>query len=82
MTILMSSRGTRISDVLTSADVNELADAPAGAVPAAVEVATKPKPELTPKTEDVAAVKINVASVGADGKVSFADTKNLKDFEK
>ncbi|KAI8961463.1 mitochondrial biogenesis AIM24-domain-containing protein [Daldinia sp. FL1419] len=81
-TILMSSRGARISDVLTNADVNELADAPMGEVPAAVELATKPKPELTPKTEDAAAVKINVASVGQDGKVSFADAKNLKDFEK
>ncbi|KAI1378055.1 mitochondrial biogenesis AIM24-domain-containing protein [Hypoxylon crocopeplum] len=82
MTILMSSRGSRISDVLTGADVNELADAPAGAVPAAVELATKPKPDLVPKTRDVAAVKINVASVGPDGKVSFADANNLKDFEK
>ncbi|KAI0849427.1 mitochondrial biogenesis AIM24-domain-containing protein [Daldinia vernicosa] len=81
-TILMSSRGTRISDVLTSADVNELADAPMGEVPATVELATKPKPDVTPKTKDAAAVKINVASVGQDGKVSFADAKNLKDFEK
>ncbi|KAI0377157.1 mitochondrial biogenesis AIM24-domain-containing protein [Hypomontagnella monticulosa] len=82
MTILMSSRGTRISDVLTGADVNELADAPAGVVPATVELVTKPKSDTTPKTEDAAAVKINVASIGADGKASFADTKNLKDFEK
>ncbi|KAI1653477.1 mitochondrial biogenesis AIM24-domain-containing protein [Daldinia decipiens] len=81
-TILMSSRGTRISDVLTNADVNELADAPMGEVPAAVELVTKPKPDVTPKTKDAAAVKINVASVGQDGKVSFADAKNLKDFEK
>ncbi|KAI1483652.1 mitochondrial biogenesis AIM24-domain-containing protein [Daldinia eschscholtzii] len=81
-TILMSSRGARISDVLTSEDVNELADAPMGEVPATVELVTKPKPDVTPKTEDAAAVKINVASVGQDGKVSFADAKNLKDFEK
>ncbi|KAI1413308.1 mitochondrial biogenesis AIM24-domain-containing protein [Hypoxylon sp. FL1857] len=82
MTILMSSRGTRISDVLTRDDINELADAPMGVAPEAVELATKPKPEITPKTEDAAEVKINVASVGPDGKVSFADAKNLKDFEK
>ncbi|KAI1770114.1 mitochondrial biogenesis AIM24-domain-containing protein [Hypoxylon cercidicola] len=83
MTVLMSSRGTRISDVLTGADVNELADAPAGTVPAAVELVTRPKPDVAPpKTADAAAVKINVASVGADGKVSFENAKNLKDFEK
>ncbi|KAI1139105.1 mitochondrial biogenesis AIM24-domain-containing protein [Hypoxylon sp. FL0543] len=82
MTILMSSRGTRISDVLTRDDINELADAPMGVAPEAVELATKPKPEVTPKTQDAAEVKISVASVGPDGKVSFADAKNLKDFEK
>ncbi|KAF3067251.1 Altered inheritance of mitochondria protein 24, mitochondrial [Daldinia childiae] len=81
-TILMSSRGARISDVLTNADVNELADAPMGEVPATVELVTKPKPDVTPKTNDAAEVKIHVASVGQDGKVSFADAKNLKDFEK
>ncbi|KAI0965534.1 mitochondrial biogenesis AIM24-domain-containing protein [Xylaria arbuscula] len=83
MTILMSSRASRISDVLTNADVNEIADAPAGAVPTAVELATKPKVAEEPtKPQDVANVKISVASVGQDGKVQFQDTKNLKDFEK
>ncbi|KAI4861670.1 mitochondrial biogenesis AIM24-domain-containing protein [Hypoxylon rubiginosum] len=83
MTILMSSRGARISDVLTGSDINELADAPAGVAPAVVELATRPKPDVAPpKARDAAAVKINVASVGADGKVSFEDAKNLKDFEK
>ncbi|KAI1807507.1 mitochondrial biogenesis AIM24-domain-containing protein [Daldinia bambusicola] len=80
-TLLMSSRGARISDVLTNAEVNELADAPVTDVSAAVEKVTRPKPDVAPKTEDAAAVKINVASVGKDGKVSFADAKNLKDFE-
>ncbi|KAI1280234.1 mitochondrial biogenesis AIM24-domain-containing protein [Xylaria sp. FL0933] len=83
MTILMSSRGARISDVLTNAEVNEIADAPAGAVPAAIEQATKPKVTEEPaKTQDVANVKISVASVGQDGKVEFQDRKNLKEFEK
>ncbi|KAI0439484.1 mitochondrial biogenesis AIM24-domain-containing protein [Xylaria telfairii] len=83
MTILMSSRGSRISDVLTNADVNEIADAPAGAVSAAVELATRPKvTEEAPKTQDAPKVKINVASVGKDGKVQFEDAKNLKEFEK
>ncbi|KAI0550980.1 mitochondrial biogenesis AIM24-domain-containing protein [Xylaria curta] len=83
MTILMSSRGSRISDVLTNADVNEIADAPAGAVPAAVELATKPKATEEPaKIQDEAKVKISVASVGKSGKVEFEDAKNLKEFEK
>ncbi|KAI1097253.1 mitochondrial biogenesis AIM24-domain-containing protein [Jackrogersella minutella] len=82
-TVLMSSRGARISDVLTNADVNELADAPMGVAPKAVELATKPKPDVgPPKTEDAAEVRINVASVGPDGKVKFSDAENLKDFEK
>ncbi|KAI3325641.1 mitochondrial biogenesis AIM24-domain-containing protein [Xylariaceae sp. AK1471] len=83
MTILMSSRGSRINDVLTNADVNEIADAPAGAVPAAVELATKPKASDEPaKTKDAAAVRINVASVGQDGKAHFENAKDLKEFEK
>jgi hypothetical protein len=82
-TILMSSRASRISDVLTSADVNEIADAPAGAVPAAVELARKPKEEEgAPKTKDTAAIKINVATVGQDGKVRIEDAKDLKEFER
>ncbi|KAI1080358.1 mitochondrial biogenesis AIM24-domain-containing protein [Whalleya microplaca] len=83
MTVLMSSRGSRITDVLTNAEVNEIADAPAGVVPAAVELATTPKPDTAPpKTTDASAVKISVASIGEDGKAQFADTKNLKEFEK
>ncbi|KAI1321420.1 mitochondrial biogenesis AIM24-domain-containing protein, partial [Xylariaceae sp. FL0255] len=82
MTLLMSSRGSRISDVLTNADVNEIADAPAGAVPAAVELATRPKKEggNEDKKQDPATVRVSVASVGGDGKVQFADAKDLKDF--
>ncbi|KAI1210268.1 mitochondrial biogenesis AIM24-domain-containing protein [Annulohypoxylon truncatum] len=83
MTLLMSSRGARVSDVLTSEDVNELADAPMGEVPKAVELKTKPKLDAgPPKTEDKAEVRINVASVGEDGKVKFVDAENLKGFEK
>ncbi|KAI1826630.1 mitochondrial biogenesis AIM24-domain-containing protein [Xylaria intraflava] len=82
ITIIMSSRASRISDVLTSADVNEIADAPAGAVPAAVELATRPKATEEPAKEKVATVKINVASIGPDGKARFENLANLKEFEK
>ncbi|KAH9905704.1 mitochondrial biogenesis AIM24-domain-containing protein [Xylariomycetidae sp. FL2044] len=82
-TILMSSRGTRVSEVLTNAEVNEIADAPAGSVLKAAELATKPK--VSPgadKTKDAADVKIRVATIGQDGKAQFADAQNLKEFEK
>jgi hypothetical protein len=81
MTILMSSRGARISDVLTKEDVNEIADAPAGVVPAAVELATEPgkeTPETGLKKAAEPKVKINFASVGKDGKVKFEDAQDLK----
>lgn len=81
-TILMSSRGARISDVLTKDDVNEIADTPAGSLPAAVELATKPKPHTpAPKVEEPA-LKVNVASVGQDGKVHIGDAKSAEGFEK
>lgn len=40
-TILVSSRASRISDVLTARDVNEIADSEAGAVQSAVTLLTK-----------------------------------------
>lgn len=42
-TILMSSRGARASDVLSSKQINEIADAPAGVLAKAVELSNKPK---------------------------------------
>ncbi|KAI0154704.1 mitochondrial biogenesis AIM24-domain-containing protein [Xylariaceae sp. FL1272] len=84
MTILMSSRGSRISDVLTSADVNEIADAPAGVVPAAVELAARPKAPEPVAEKREQEVRVNVASVDKDGKVHFeaANAEDLKHFEK
>ena len=80
-TIVMSSRGVRVRDVLTRDDVNEIADTEAGAVPAAVERTTSPKPSVEPpsKTEDQP-VSVHVAAVGKDGKVSFEDPKDLNEF--
>lgn len=48
MTILMSTGATRVSDVLTDAEVNEIADAPPGTI---AEWTTKLKP--TEKSEEV-----------------------------
>ncbi|KAK9777792.1 putative Altered inheritance of mitochondria protein 24, mitochondrial [Seiridium cardinale] len=80
-TILMSSRGSRISDVLTKEEVNEIADAPAGAVPEAIDLTTKPSLEAPTKVDEPT-VRVSVASIGKDGKAHFADAKNVEDFEK
>ena len=78
MTVLMSTRGVRVRDVLSREDVNEIADAEAGVVPAAVELATKPKVLEEKRPEEK--IAIHVASVGKDGKVSFEDAKDLNEF--
>lgn len=90
MKILMSSRGARISDILTNEDVNEIADTEAGVVPKVVELAASPKKDSransgkdgAPVATQVSdqTVAIHVATVGPDGKVHFEDTKDLKDF--
>lgn len=79
MTILMSSRGVRVADVLSREDVNEIADAEAGVVPKAVELALTPKVE-EPVRKVEKPVVMRVASVGKDGKVSFEDSKGLNEF--
>ncbi|KAI0886784.1 mitochondrial biogenesis AIM24-domain-containing protein [Annulohypoxylon maeteangense] len=85
MTLLMSSRGVRVSDVLSSAEVNELADAPMGEVSKVVELKMKEggeegKGKVGEKAE--AEVRVNVASVREDGKVRIEETGDLKGFEK
>lgn len=78
MTVLMSTRGVRVRDALSREDVNEIADSEAGVVPAAVQLATKPK--VVEESRPEAKVAIHVATVGKDGKVSFEDRKDLNDF--
>ncbi|EGX96687.1 mitochondrial protein Fmp26 [Cordyceps militaris CM01] len=72
-TILMSSRGVRMADVLSSQEVNEIADAPAGVVQDALEPAAA-------KTAKVDEPVIKVAEIKQDGKVTFEDGKDLKEF--
>lgn len=90
-TILMSSRGARISDVLTKEDVNEIADTEAGLVARTVEGAAKLKqlessgtPNTTGETAPASSadnrVAIHEAVVGKDGKVSIETTKDKKDL--
>ncbi|KAI9147816.1 Altered inheritance of mitochondria protein 24 [Paramyrothecium foliicola] len=82
-TILMSSRGVRVKDVLSNQEVNEIASAEPGVLPKAVELLTKPEGERVsqrPTTVEQAPSAIHVATVKADGKVSFEDAKDLKEF--
>lgn len=89
-TILMSSRGVRVSDVLTREQVNEIADAEAGVVPKAVEAAAKPQKKVTSPEPAAGSdttgsssekpLAMHVATVGKDGKVRFEDSKDVKDF--
>ncbi|KAM5352062.1 hypothetical protein ACJ41O_004785 [Fusarium nematophilum] len=90
--ILMSSRGVRASDVLTNKQVDEIADAPAGVLAQAVELADKPKlaegsadkaaavESAKQETGDQSVTGIHVAAVEKDGKVKFEDSKDLKEF--
>jgi hypothetical protein len=79
MTVLMSTRGVRVRDVLSREDVNEIADSEAGVVPSAVELATKPKVVEAEKAEEK--VTIHVANVSrATGKATFEDAKDLNEF--
>ncbi|EFX05784.1 mitochondrial protein [Grosmannia clavigera kw1407] len=85
-TLLLSSRGVRISDVLTRNDVNEIADTEAGVVPAAIERVTHLADKTGTDSEKAApsasseAVALHVATVRQDGKVEFSDAKDLKEF--
>lgn len=85
-TVLLSSRGVRVADTLTSDQVNEIADAPAGVLPRAVDLKVRgesdplPLPAVEAVTTEQAPSAIHVASVKRDGKVAFEDTKDLKEF--
>lgn len=79
-TLLMSSRGVRVSDVLTTDQVNEIADAPAGALREALQPAKEAKPLEAGETKTEAPVsKIEVTKGERDGKVTFEDSKSLKE---
>lgn len=82
-TILMSSRASRVSDVLTNRDVNEIADSEAGAVQSAVTLASTPKAEIDtkPATSNVP-TGFHFATVGKEGKVQFEDTASLDSLKK
>ncbi|KAH7325046.1 mitochondrial biogenesis AIM24-domain-containing protein [Stachybotrys elegans] len=78
-TLLMSSRGVRVTDILSNDQVNEIADTEAGVFQKAIEDATKPAANATPSSVSNAST-VHVASVRRDGKVTFDDSKDLKEF--
>lgn len=77
-TILLQTRAVRIGDVLTSQDVNEIADAQPGVTQ---QIVTLPRRQngaaslSTPAVEDTSVrtkvPTMQMASIGRDGKVSF-----------
>ncbi|KKA28883.1 hypothetical protein TD95_000257 [Thielaviopsis punctulata] len=71
-TLLMSSRGVRIADSLTSADVNEIADAPAGELHAAVGLAQ-------PKLLEDSKPAIKVQEAKGESSVTLEEEKEQKE---
>lgn len=74
-TILLQSRGSRLTDSLTTKDVNEIADSPAGAVQSAVKLdltkTAQPESTNTVAKPKITEPKMTYAKVGDDGKVKF-----------
>ncbi|EJT75621.1 hypothetical protein GGTG_05554 [Gaeumannomyces tritici R3-111a-1] len=81
-TILMSSRGVRVADSLSSEDVNEISDAEAGVVAGAIELSRKPEPtvESPAASRESKPVAIHIANIGRDGKAKLEEAKDLSDF--
>lgn len=76
-TLLIQSRAARVGDVLTAQDVNEIADAPAGAVHDALAHAQAAlDSSQTAAPPAVAPTKVSIASVSRDGKVTFEAAQN------
>ena len=83
-TILLQTRASRLSDVLTTRDVNEIADTPPGAIQHAVTLATNQgqdgvisSSKASAQTTD-APTRLSVASIGQGGKVLFEETDDFK----
>jgi len=70
----MSSQGARVRDVLTQEHVNEIAEVEPGAVQIAAELPVKESEE---KQE---MVRVRIARVGKEGKVTFEDVRDLNEF--
>lgn len=76
-TILLQSRGAALRDVLTTRDVDELADSPAGSVPKALGAQSAAEPGVaTPTTAPpTSPTTLSYASVNREGSVKFDEVK-------
>ena len=77
-TILVQSRAARLSDVLTTRDVNEIADSPAGSVPKALTMqsAAEAGTSVTsPASSQAAPASLSYATVSREGTVKFDEVK-------
>ncbi|RDA95032.1 hypothetical protein CP533_2083 [Ophiocordyceps camponoti-saundersi (nom. inval.)] len=86
-TLLLSSRGVRVADVLSREQVDEMADAPTGVVEDALKrrrgsevEGRETSIEDEPKMREETPSRLQVAEVAGDGKVTFHDEKRLKEF--
>lgn len=75
-TILLQTRAARISDVLTSRDVDEVADAQPGVIQPVVTLSQEKPTDPAGQAKTAAPVTIkaprmSTASIGSDGKVTF-----------
>lgn len=88
MTILLQSRPSRLSDVLTSKDVDEIADTPAGSVQSALKMADTREGGQGATSSPIqdkmieAPTRLRVASIGQDDKVVFKNTDDFQSFSK
>jgi len=76
-TILLQSRASRISDVLSLKEVNEIAEAPPGAVQDAIKPSEgKEKKGQEPATapETSTSSQVKYAKVGSDGKIHIGNS--------
>jgi len=76
-TLLLQTRASRVGDVLTAREVNEIADTPAGAISSAIATDTRlareaAAPVVAPQPTTTS---MSYASVGGDGKVNFEGGK-------
>ncbi|KAI9697121.1 MAG: Altered inheritance of mitochondria protein 24, mitochondrial [Bogoriella megaspora] len=81
-TILIQSRASRLSDVLTTRDVNEIAETPAGAVQEAIELKARKESGHGSSTQSSspsgqsapATTKLSYATIGNNKKVEFGSS--------
>ncbi|KAI9773477.1 MAG: Altered inheritance of mitochondria protein 24, mitochondrial [Geoglossum simile] len=83
-TILMQSRSSRYRDVLTSQDVNELADAEPGAVQSVIVsgVNQASSKGTAPKPFTNVPASLKIASIGPGGNVEFQDTNDFQSLSR